>query len=335
METHPPYHESIVHPAMLVHPGPKRVAIIGGGEGATLREVLKHRGVEEVIILEIDEELVSICREYMPEWSDCSDIRGGNISSCFDDPRASIIYTDAFQWFVDQLGDDGTWLGGEKFDVIIMDALDPMTSLEISGGLYSDTSFVDSLFNGLTNEGVFVVQMGKSRMITDPPDEVGRFKHTGLMIKALEQSGFESIQTYDEGHSHFYMPWSYLVALKNYETKAAWHRTAPELQIALQQRLHTTHSGKPILRYIDAATMISYQLPTRAQETTYCGQDINGKEPWDCDTILRFYDQDRIHLPIEQIRVAKSGVGERAGLGLFAAQDIPGLATIGLESSVK
>jgi len=39
-----PYHESIVHPAMLVHPGPKRVAIIGGGEGATLREVLKHRG---------------------------------------------------------------------------------------------------------------------------------------------------------------------------------------------------------------------------------------------------------------------------------------------------
>ncbi len=81
-----------------------------------------------MIILEIDEELVSICREYMPEWSDCSDIRGGNISSCFDDPRASIIYTDAFQWFVDQLGDDGTWLGGEKFDVIIMDALDPMTN---------------------------------------------------------------------------------------------------------------------------------------------------------------------------------------------------------------
>eukprot|EP00578_Thalassiosira_sp_NH16_P001000 CAMPEP_0181135586 /NCGR_PEP_ID=MMETSP1071-20121207/32726_1 /TAXON_ID=35127 /ORGANISM="Thalassiosira sp., Strain NH16" /LENGTH=550 /DNA_ID=CAMNT_0023222233 /DNA_START=86 /DNA_END=1735 /DNA_ORIENTATION=- len=51
-----PYHESIVHPAMIAHADPRRVAIIGGGEGATLREVLKHRSVEEVVILEIDEE---------------------------------------------------------------------------------------------------------------------------------------------------------------------------------------------------------------------------------------------------------------------------------------
>ena len=50
-----PYHESIVHPAMITHPNPKRVAIIGGGEGATLREVLKHKTVEEAAMIEIDE----------------------------------------------------------------------------------------------------------------------------------------------------------------------------------------------------------------------------------------------------------------------------------------
>jgi spermidine synthase len=165
-----PYHESIVHPAMLSHPGPRRVAIIGGGEGATLREVLKHRSVEEVIILEIDEELVGICREYMPEWSHCGDIDDGtrddDVTSCFDDRRASVIYADAFEWFVERFGkvgsnasvreSEGEGDGGEdgKFDVIIMDALDPKTSLEIAGGLYDDTSFVDSLLNGLTSKGV-------------------------------------------------------------------------------------------------------------------------------------------------------------------------------------
>ena len=339
-----PYHESIVHPAMLVHPNPQRIAIIGGGEGATLREVLKHRSVMEVVIFEIDEELVNICREYMSEWSDCSDIDNGvsaaDATSCFDDPRASVIYTDAFQWFVDRLTNNGngtlSWLESEKkFDVIIMDALDPKTTLEIAGGLYDDTSFVDSLFHALTDEGVFVVQMGKSRMLTDPHDEVGRFKQTGLMIKTLEQSGFESIHTYDEGHSHFYMPWSYLVALKDYETRVAWHRTAPEIQIELHQRLHRTKSGNPILRYVDVATMVGYQVPSRAQEITACREDMNGKVPMDCDQILGLYKQDSIHLPMDHIQVAKSGVGERAGRGLFAAQDIPEFATIGLDKSVQ
>ena len=105
-----PHHESIVHPAMLVHPDPRRVAIIGGGEGAALREVLKHRGVEEVVMLEIDEELVPICAEHMPEWSDCGDIDGGGggdgAASCFDDPRARVIFADAFGWFVDRFGEN-------------------------------------------------------------------------------------------------------------------------------------------------------------------------------------------------------------------------------------
>lgn len=149
-----PYHESIVHPAMITHRDPKRVAIIGGGEGATLREVLKYKSVKEVVILEIDEELVKICAEYMPEWSDCTDIEGTDAKSCFEDSRARVIFVDAFRWMIDNF--DSTTGGGteDKFDVIIMDALDPNTSVEIAGGLYNDTSFVDSLFNGLTEAGV-------------------------------------------------------------------------------------------------------------------------------------------------------------------------------------
>jgi S-adenosylmethionine decarboxylase proenzyme len=116
------YHEALVHPAMIAHPNPKRVAIIGGGEGATLREVLKHNTVETVTMIEIDERLVNISKQYLPEWSDCSMIVGSPIS-CFDDPRADIHFAEAVAWFVERFSDKDRVDPGELYDVIIMDAL--------------------------------------------------------------------------------------------------------------------------------------------------------------------------------------------------------------------
>lgn len=115
------YHEALVHPPMFAHPNPKRVAIIGGGEGATLREVLKHKTVDEVVMVEIDGELVEMCKEYIPEWSDCSESSGSDAASCFDDSRSNVIYDDAFKWFIDHFGEGN---GKEQtFDVIIMVSL--------------------------------------------------------------------------------------------------------------------------------------------------------------------------------------------------------------------
>lgn len=115
------YHEALVHPGMFAHPHPKRVAIIGGGEGATLREVLKHKTVEKLIMIEIDEKMVSLSREFLPDWSDCSMLTGKN-GSCFEDPRVEVYYEDAFAWFIDRFG-QGKEPETEPFDVIIMDAL--------------------------------------------------------------------------------------------------------------------------------------------------------------------------------------------------------------------
>jgi spermidine synthase len=72
------YHEALVHPAMVTHPDPRQVLILGGGEGATLREVLRHRTVERAVVVEIDPQVIEISRRYLPEWSD----------GAFDDPRA-------------------------------------------------------------------------------------------------------------------------------------------------------------------------------------------------------------------------------------------------------
>jgi len=116
------YHEALVHPAMVSHPNPKRVAIIGGGEGATLREVLKHNTVETVTMIEIDEKMVNICRQYLPEWNSCSNLVG-SAASCFDDPRTEVIYTDAISWFIERFGDEDNIDKSQLYDVIIMDAL--------------------------------------------------------------------------------------------------------------------------------------------------------------------------------------------------------------------
>ena len=60
------YHQSLVHPAMLLHPNPVTVFIGGGGEGGTLREALTHKTVERAVMIDLDEEVVELCRQYLP-----------------------------------------------------------------------------------------------------------------------------------------------------------------------------------------------------------------------------------------------------------------------------
>ncbi|KAL7485561.1 hypothetical protein ACHAW6_011155 [Cyclotella cf. meneghiniana] len=96
-----PYHEGLVHLGMLAHHDPRRVAIIGSGEKATLQEVLStHMTVREVIMLEIDGTLLEMKREVLREWNNCSKMEDC-YESCFDDDRVRIHFCDAFQWFID------------------------------------------------------------------------------------------------------------------------------------------------------------------------------------------------------------------------------------------
>ena len=79
------YHESLVHPAMLFHHDPKSVFIGGGGEGGTLREVLAHRAVESATMIDLDQEVVELCRTHLPNHHQGS----------FDDPRVTLRHEDA------------------------------------------------------------------------------------------------------------------------------------------------------------------------------------------------------------------------------------------------
>ncbi len=146
------YHESLVHPAMITHPCPRRVLIIGGGEGATLREVLRHNCVEKAVMVDIDGDLVEFAKKYLEVMHKGS----------FYDKRAEVVIMDGLK-YIRKAGDGG-------FDVVIIDLTDPYSS-EIAKSLYSE-DFYRQVYRVLSEEGVMVTQAGNSFFYTDVYDWV-------------------------------------------------------------------------------------------------------------------------------------------------------------------
>ena len=101
------YHEALVHPSMIAHPCPETVFIAGGGEGATLREVLAHKSVKRVVMVDIDKEVVDICRRFLPLFH----------QGAFEDQRVELFHDSARAYLTES---------GERFDVIVIDLPDPL-----------------------------------------------------------------------------------------------------------------------------------------------------------------------------------------------------------------
>jgi len=114
------YHEPLVHPSMLTSPSPKRVLLIGGGDGGSLREILRYKSVESVDFAELDPDVVAFSKKYFPS------IHCG----AFDDPRVSFHYGDG-RAFVESAAE-------KSYDIIIMDMTDPVGP---AGGLYTAEFF--------------------------------------------------------------------------------------------------------------------------------------------------------------------------------------------------
>ena len=102
------YHEMIVHVPMMIHPNPKRVLIIGGGDGGSARELLKHKDLDKAVMIDIDGVVVNECKKHMPS------LHGG----AFDDPRLELIIGDGID-YIQKSADN-------SFDVIIVDSTDPI-----------------------------------------------------------------------------------------------------------------------------------------------------------------------------------------------------------------
>jgi len=106
------YHEPLVHPSMLIHPSPKRALLIGGGDGGSLREMLRYKSLESVDFAELDPDVVAFSERYFPSIH----------RNAFNDPRVSFHYGDG-RAFVERTVEAGNIQG---YDVIIMDMTDPV-----------------------------------------------------------------------------------------------------------------------------------------------------------------------------------------------------------------
>jgi spermidine synthase len=128
------YHEMISQPALNVHPNPKEVLIIGGGDGGTLRDTLRNPQVQRATMVEIDQQVVEVSKRFFP-----------TVASQFDNPRARILFDDGAAFVANTK---------DKFDVVMSDASDPVGPAEV----LFQTSFYQNIYNCLNDDGIFVAQ---------------------------------------------------------------------------------------------------------------------------------------------------------------------------------
>lgn len=190
------YHEMIAHVPLMAHPNPRRVLIIGGGDGGTVREVIKHPTVERVDLVEIDERVIAVCREYLPE-----------LSAGFDDPRVNIIIADGLEYVKQVRG---------QYDVVIIDSSDPIGP---AVGLFQEAFYRD-VHGALADGGIMVAQ-------TESPffnQDLIRQSYAGIRDAfPVARLYLASVPTYPSGL------WSFTLGSKRYDPLAVDPASIPPL----------------------------------------------------------------------------------------------------------
>jgi len=176
------YHEPLVHVACVHHSRPKKVLVLGGGEGATVREVLRWHCVEQVVMVDIDGEVVDACIEHLPEMH----------QGAFDDPRTELVVGDALH-YLDQ--------SENQWDIIISDLSDPIEEGP-SFQLFTREYF-QKCQRALAPGGTFVVQAGP----ISPPRAA---LHVRLARTVADV--FPHILSYGSGVASYASPWGFVVA---------------------------------------------------------------------------------------------------------------------------
>ena len=178
------YHELLVHPAMVTHPDPEKVLIIGGGDGFILREVLKYDNVKEITVIDIDKKVIDITKKYMHEESSC----------LFDDVRVLIKYTDGRKFLE---------VNKEKYDVIITDLSEPLE--EGASTLLFTREFYSAVSKALKKGGIASVHA---------ISPVGAYKKIHIAIHNTLCYIFRYVKLYYGFVPSFNLQWGFAIASK-------------------------------------------------------------------------------------------------------------------------
>ena len=206
------YHEALVQPAALAVGAPRDVLVMGGGEGATIREVLRWDTVEHVTMVDIDAEVIAACRELLP-----------NHQGSFDDPRVELIIGDAVEFLATT---------ERRFDVVISDMTDPVADGPAT--FCFTTEYFAAIAAVLADEGVLALQAGPMG-----PAEIDLH---GKVVRSI-QAVFPEVVSYPCMAAVYGRPLAFAVASRTPIT--------PRLDPARTAPLLDAHVRGP-LRYLDA-----------------------------------------------------------------------------------
>lgn len=236
------YHELLVHPALTTHPQPSDVLIIGGGEGATLREVLKHPGVEAVDMVEIDGEVVAFAKRHLQEWH----------QGAFADQRTNLIIADGRRFLEQQT---------KQYDVVIVDISDPGT--EGPAYLLYTEQFYRLLKDRLKANGILALQAGTSSVVQGDI--------MASIYKTLAQV-FTFVHAYEGCIPSFDLPWGFCLAADKLDASTC---TADEIDRRLRERQLNQ------LKAYDGQTHTGLMQPPKALRTMLAsrGRVIKDKAP--------------------------------------------------------
>lgn len=175
------YHEPLVHAPCVLHGAPVNVLVLGGGEGATVREALRWSSVRRVAMVDIDGEVVDACKQHLEEMH----------QGAFDDPRTELVIGDALGYLDDSAG---------EWDVIISDLSDPIEEGP-SFALFTKEYF-EKVRRALKPGGVFVVQSGP----VSPPEI-----HCHARLASTVRNVFGASRSYSSYAPSYGAPWSFII----------------------------------------------------------------------------------------------------------------------------
>lgn len=177
------YHEMLAHVPLFTHPRPEKVLVIGGGDGGTVREILKHPEVKRVHLVDIDGMVLEVCREFFPE-----------LAMSLEDPRVGVHIADGIEFVKEHQ---------QAFDVILVDSTDPEGPAE---GLFTK-EFYGSVAQALRRGGLMAMQSGSSFF-------------TPRLVRATYQtiaSQFAAVQLYLASVPTYSLaPWGFMLAAKRH-----------------------------------------------------------------------------------------------------------------------
>lgn len=181
------YHEMISLPALNTHPNPKNVLVIGGGDGGTIREIVKHPKVEKATLCEIDGQVIEVSKKYLPE-----------IAGSLNDPKVNILVADGIKHIQESKN---------TYDVILVDSTDPVGP---AVGLFSK-EFYQGIYEALKDDGMFVAQT-ESPWVNE--DLIKRIFGDVKSIFPITKLYLANVPTYPTGL------WSFTMGSKKYDPLA-------------------------------------------------------------------------------------------------------------------